>query len=75
MTRVSELSSEIKAAAEGEDVSKAGRSDPHLPSQLEAALRPHQHGCAFSARMRWRKKKYSFHEVFVPAKMMRKAKK
>jgi hypothetical protein len=31
MAGVSELASEIKAAAEGENVAKAGRSDLHLP--------------------------------------------
>jgi hypothetical protein len=39
-----------------------------LPSQFEGSHRTYQHGCALSAGMRRRKKKYSFHESFVPAK-------
>jgi len=57
MTRISKFSPEIKAAAEGEDISEAGRTDLHLPGQLEGASRIDQHGCTFSTGMRGRKKK------------------
>jgi hypothetical protein len=75
MACVSELAPEVKAAAEGEHLAKAGRSDLHLPRQFEGCSRPRQHDRAFSTAMRGREKKYSLHEASIPAGALLEAKK
>ena len=61
---ISELTPEIKAAAEGEYVAEAGCSDLYLTRQLETSFWPGQHGRSLAAGMRRGEKKYSFHQYF-----------